>query len=193
MEVITLNNEAFQNSCKTLFSTLDDDYDLVIGISKGGEYVLEAFALNTINKAIQFKIISIQRPSTTGFKKNKILRHLLKLLPYTILDLLRVYEAKKAQKNIATNISMPNVSIDLVDLNLKSIKKVLVLDDAVDSGVTLTKVVEAISKIIPEAIVVTAVLSWTNSRSLMIPNHYVYKDALVRFPWSLDYKSKSDG
>ena len=193
MEVITLNNEAFQNSCKTLFSTLDDDYDLVIGISKGGEYVLEAFALNTINKVIQFKIISIQRPSTTGFKKNKLLRHLLKLLPYTILDRLRVYEAKKNQKNIATNISMPDVSIDLVDLNLKSIKKVLVLDDAVDSGVTLTKVVEAISKIIPEAIVVTAVLSWTNSRSLITPNHYVYKDVLVRFPWSLDYKSKSDG
>ena len=189
MKVVTLDKDTFQENCKALFNKFDHDFDLVVGIFQGGKYVLDVFIEHNKNDSIKFKTVTIQRDGTTGFKSNKMLRYILKRLPYSISNKLRVYEAKKLKrqaKAMTTNIEM---DFDIKSSVKNKIKKVLILDDAIDSGHTMAIATKTITKVIPDVKIVTAVLSWTNAESIVKPNYFIYKDVLVRFPWSLDYKA----
>jgi hypoxanthine phosphoribosyltransferase len=69
--------------------------------------------------------------------------------------------------------------------------RILVVDDAVDSGRTLEVVLRWLRGRCPDAEVRSAVLTVTTPRPLLIPDFYLYyPDVLIRFPWSLDNKTQ---
>ena len=74
----------------------------------------------------------------------------------------------------------------ILNLNCKSI---LIIDDAIDSGKTMFVVNENIKRRFPKAKIKIAVISWTLNESIIKPDFYLYKNILVRFPWSLDFKN----
>ena len=45
-------------------------------------------------------------------------------------------------------------------------------------------------KLFPNAQIKNAVISWTIESSIIKPDYYLFKNVLVRFPWSKDYKGK---
>ncbi len=67
-------------------------------------------------------------------------------------------------------------------------RKILVVDDAVDSGYTLSHVLEAVKAVLPAgAEVRSAVITVTTDDPLVMPDFYLYNDkTLVRFPWAMD-------
>lgn len=65
--------------------------------------------------------------------------------------------------------------------------RILVVDDAVDSGATLRTVIATIRSTWPDAEIRSAVLTVTRSRPLILPDYTLYpRGTLLRFPWSLD-------
>lgn len=194
MEIITLNKEAFQKKCNALFSKIDGNFDLVIGIRQGGVYVLEAykqFNTNT-NSSTVYKEVTLQRKTTRGLKSNAIVKWLLQHLPEMVLNWLRLREAKTQQRRVEV-IDFQSVDFQIPDAQISKFKTVLVLDDAIDSGVTMKTVVNTVAQVLPNAKITTAVLSWTYDNAIIQPDVYLYIDTLLRFWWSLDYKSKTHG
>ena len=77
------------------------------------------------------------------------------------------------------------------DLGKKDIiKKILIIDDAIDTGKTMFIVENSLRKLLPNTQIKTAVISWTIENSIVKPDYYLFKNCLVRFPWSKDYKHK---
>ena len=196
MKVITLNKKLFQEKSKELFSNIEGDFDLVIGILNGGGYLLDEFKKQNTNSATLFKTIKIQRESTSKIKENSIVKFILKILPYSILDRLRVNEHKSQKERpflAPEDYSDNTVSTNLFNIEKsKKINRILILDDALDSGKTMNKVINTCKTICKVADIETAVIAWTNLESLTQPNYYLYKENLLRFPWSLDFKNKND-
>lgn len=65
--------------------------------------------------------------------------------------------------------------------------KILIVDDAIDSGTTATSVRNAISSLNPDAEIRIAVITVTQPYSLKFADFYLYGDGtLIRFPWSID-------
>ena len=192
IEVITLNREIFSEKCSELIGRIDFRSDLIVGILGGGGYIIDEIMSEVGLDSTQFELDKLQRGNK--FKSNYIIKSILKFLPYRITNKLRIFESKKARSSIV-DLNLTEVSAESIDfkLNLDSretVKNILILDDAIDTGRTMFIVKNSLSKLFPESQVNTAVISWTQENSIIKPDYYLYKNILVRFPWSLDYKGK---
>ena len=184
----------FLSKCKELINEVDVAPDLVIGILNGGGYLVEAFKEDVHYKTKRFEQIKLQRV-VESIKNNPILKILFKLLPYIILDKLRNHESIKDRKSIDSMnlVELANIKIDFKissTSNNKLIKTILIIDDAIDTGRTVFVVKSNLKKVFPEVEIKIAVISWTLEASIIAPDYYIYKNILVRFPWSKDYKGK---
>jgi hypoxanthine phosphoribosyltransferase len=61
------------------------------------------------------------------------------------------------------------------------------VDDAVDTGTTLSVVMDAVRRHAPQAAKIrSAAITVTTERPLISPDYALYYRQLCRFPWSLD-------
>lgn len=158
--------------------------DVILGIRSGGAYVAEAVACHFPEARLGY--ITSRRPSTG--KKGKLgLKRLLRYLPVALLDALRILEARllarsgNPERKVAIDISQ-----DVRELMAQPSTKILLVDDAVDSGYTLRAVVDTLSALTPGRLFTAAITS-TTSAPVMMPDFLLYNDnVLVRFPWSMD-------
>ena len=68
--------------------------------------------------------------------------------------------------------------------------RILIIDDAVDSGATLAATIDHIQAIAgPDAVLRTAAITVTTAAPSIEPNFMLYRYVLCRFPWSLDFKN----
>lgn len=181
MKVVTLDSEKFADSCRCLAAMVEQggfSPDVLVGIRTGGEHVARAM-LPAFFKAPRMECVELRRPTTAS--KSRV-RGLLSRLPRCVADLLRIVESKV--------LSMRNPRrrpFDNLPQSLRSLAgaRVLIVDDAVDSGATMLAVTEAIRAANPQARVMTAAITLTTRRPLIAPDYSLFK-TLVRFPWSMD-------
>lgn len=186
MEVITLNNSTFGEKCAQLKAKLDVQPDMVVGILTGGGYVVSAFNYS------QFELVKLQRDN--WMKNHFLVRWILRLLPYSLSNNLRRFESEKARKSINT-IDLDSLKQNVIEFAFnstvkKKIQNILILDDAIDTGKTMFVIKNNLKKLFPNAAIKTAVVSWTIETSVVKPDYYLFKNTLVRFPWSKDYKGR---
>jgi hypoxanthine-guanine phosphoribosyltransferase len=62
----------------------------------------------------------------------------------------------------------------------------LVVDDAVDSGATLMRVLAELRKLVPDGTVIRSAVVAVTTKTPLIEPDYVFHRQLCRFPWSLD-------
>lgn len=180
-KVITLTGTDFEKHCLQLETIVLADYrpDLVIGIRTGGLLVSEI-----IFKYCKHDEITLRRPTSAG--KNKLLHHLLKVLPYSVLDLLRIIESVILDKCCSHKPRTGGLNIPET---VKDATKILIIDDAVDSGATLKAVVDAVRDAAPNAEICSAAITVTTAHPLIMPDYCLYNNhTLIRFPWSMDAK-----
>lgn len=191
MKVITLNNKDFLNGSQECITLIDFKPDVVFQILNGGGYLGGVMAVNELFIGIPFVNVKVQR-SAEGIKSSIVFKCLMKLLPYWVLDKLRILESAKA---IKTRRGKDLVALSKTNINLgyslgQSVKNILIVDDAIDTGKTMFLVKSNLKRQYPNANIKIAVLSWTLEDSIVKPDFYVYKNVLIRFPWSKDYKGK---
>jgi len=159
--------------------------DLIVGVERGGVYVAAGMFVDTAHTSVK-----ACRPSTAGKTRHKKTMSLLKVMPQWALNVMRVAEAHLLRLSPPRNVTV-NITDDARQAISKA-RRILVVDDAIDSGTTLRGVITELSTIVnqhgnrPE--IRTAVITVTTSRPAIDADYYIYKNAtLIRFPWSADY------
>ncbi len=193
MKIITLNKNAFFKVCKEVIQKIEDKPNLVVGVLNGGGYMYSAIKEVEGFKKLGFHDIKLQEIKSSKKYKN-FFKPVLKILPYTILNRLRVCESDRSRRAI-NNIRIDELKNQKIDFDFdsilkKPIKRILIVDDAIDTGITMFVVKNNIRKLFPDAEIKVAVISWTIEESIVTPDYYLYKNTLVRYPWSIDYKER---
>lgn len=192
MKVITLNNEAFIKSCSELVSKIKVKPDLLVGILNGGGYVFYEVKRELNSDTIDFKSVKLQR--SNWIKNISLLKTTLRLLPYKITNKLRIIESGKARKSIDSfnlnGLTNQYLSFFSNEEVRPTPSNILILDDAIDTGKTMLAVKNKLTSLFPDSQIKVAVISWTIEKSIIKPDYFVFKNVLVRFPWSKDYKGK---
>lgn len=187
MKVLTADSREFARLClklKEMVKSSGYEYDILIGIARGGVYVADYFESD-----MTFSI-KTQRAGTSV--KTHGLSRILRRLPSFVNMALRCAEAKALE--IRDRFFKPapvqvSVGDRLRDMLRQGGHKVLVVDDAADSGRSLLSVLNAISECGSNEIR-SAVITVTRKHPAAIPDYALFRNStLVRFPWSADMKN----
>ncbi|WP_323006239.1 phosphoribosyltransferase [Pseudorhodobacter sp.] len=195
--VVTLDDAALEKVMKELWAkvgTTNVSPDCIVGIATGGLLCAEK-----LKPTVDIPVLScaLRRPGTK-IKKISGIKRLLGIMPYGISNWMRRIEdrllATRENKPSGTNPSeSKQLSSDVETITRfvtdKGLRHVLVIDDAVDSGVTLGSVVAALRAALPpETTLTTAVITQTRSLVAFEPDVSLYRNTLCRFPWSFDFR-----
>lgn len=182
--VVSFDEKCLADACRRLGGMVaDSGYapDVIVGIRSGGEYV--AAGMITMFPKARLGGIDLKRPWTRSkdrFKK------ILRFLPSGVLDRLRILESCLIALKAPRVNDVVMVPQELLGMGAV---KILVVDDAVDSGVTLASVIKAFANANPGATIRSAVITVTTVSPMVTPDYSLYNNrTLIRFPWSMDWK-----
>lgn len=168
-------------------------FDAIIGIRRGGSFVCDAFCKVFPEALYGARYdITLQRPSTK--RKGGVTGAVLRCLPMKVLDMLRIAESRVLSffNRHRKGRRLPEVVMEagLTEiLSHTAQPRVLIIDDAIDSGTTMAAVVSALKKLNPDVGVTTAVITVTTSDPAVTADFTIYRNrTLIRFPWSNDYR-----
>ncbi len=173
---------------------IDSGYDpnLIVGIPTGGRLVVDE--MKRLSKTSNICFISKQRKSTAT-KQKLGLKKYLPYLPRILNNVLRHLESwlleRKFEKKRDELLSEEASLIDLDDETKKMVidsKKILVVDDAIDSGQTMKVIIETIRQYNPVAEIKLAVINTTFINPLVKPDYCLFQRQIVRYPWANDVK-----
>ncbi|MCD7923447.1 MAG: hypothetical protein LUI85_01615 [Bacteroides sp.] len=194
-------DQDFVNLCKALADlSLRDDYkpDVVIGILTGGgimgKICNERFQEKIVDKTVKYAEVKLQRVSTKA--KNKIgIRTVLNILPRPVLNWMRIIEVYFFEVKVLF-VKPRREGILQFDEETEEIlkerhKKVLLIDDCIDTGYTLKIIRDFIINNYPGNEVRIAVATVSHHRPVIRPNYTLYNRVLLRFPWAYDVKHEN--
>lgn len=193
--VVSLDRKRFNDVCAELMRHVSDDRrpDALIGIRTGGLVVAEAMAKAAGGDMPVFSV-TCRRPSSRHKPTSSTVRRVVAHLPRPLLDQLRVLEHAVLTRKPA---AAPQGEYQFDEDELHDVESwmrssgerpsVLIVDDAVDSGTTLSLVLDAVRRRAPRAATIrSAAITVTTERPLTLPDYALYHRQLCRFPWSLD-------
>lgn len=199
--VMTFNEAALQaNAGRLLHMVRGAGFvpELVIGIRTGG-YVVAEKMKPLLDPSVAILPFTCRRPGTKRKSKPGV-KLLLRYLPYMLADRLRVVEhlLRMARKSSPSSLALApdGAESDAIAAQIKALgttPKILIVDDAVDSGRTLAAVEDAIRALAPSATVKSAAITVTMPTPIRNPEFSLYRYALCRFPWSFDFKPDRAG
>lgn len=189
MKVITLTYNKAMVAIEQLIAQTDFRPDIVVGVLNGGKTIFDQYKKSPQFNQAHFVEVKLQRQSTK-VKKNKWVKTLLRAMPYWLSNRLRVIESNKvrAKINSINKADLSTTAFLLDHLPTIDARKILIVDDAIDSGKTMYVLYQQLQKKYPNAELKSAVLAWTIPTSIVQPNYYLYKNTLLRYPWSKDFK-----
>lgn len=197
MKVINLLGADFESACHHLASKVLETYqpDLVVGVLTGGGYVGREM-MKALPESLDRKYteIKIQRLSTKK-KEKGLLKVIIKYSPTFLLNWMRMLESvvleRKAKKDNPKRTGTIIIPEEIDEFLKESPKKILLVDDAIDSGATLNLLKEHLGIYYKDAAIKLAVITVTTPHPITDADYYLYHDrVLVRFPWSNDVKKK---
>lgn len=181
MNYIELSIEDVRKKSKILFDIIKKyyDYDLVIFIAKGSFIIGEELA--RLNNT---PLIEITAKRKGGYLKS-IIKHSFKFVPKKILINLRKKEMKSS---VHEKKSERYVNFDEEKYhNYLSAKKILLVDDSIDSGNTIISIYNKIKEVYPKSVIKIAVFN-EMKKSKRKADYKLYTDHMICGPWSSDSK-----
>lgn len=186
VRVVDCLGGSFSAHCRALSELVTADYapDLVVAVREGGLHVAREMLAGSMD-GLELVSVSSRRPGTSA-KRRLNTALVLRRLPRFVTDRLRILE-HHARVRLGARSQPPSVEIDDdTRSRIARSARILVVDDAVDSGTTLAAVVQHLSAL-GGAEIRTAVLAVTFPRPVILPDHALYRrGVLLRFPWSDD-------
>ena len=197
MQVLTLNPNDFGGHAQSLAKAVEDNsdtsFDAIVAVRRGGSFVCDAFCRHFPKDRYGERFdVTLQRPSSK--RKEGTVGKILRSLPLSLLNAMRKAEAVLLTllRNVKKGSPLPDVKIpDGLEaiLTMKKRPKILVIDDAIDSGDTILAIADRIRKTKPDTMICVAVMTETTSKPRIRANYTLYRNkTLIRFPWSNDYK-----
>ena len=190
----TLDPPRFAIACASLMHQVTAQYrpDLLVGVRTGGLVVAHGMTDAAANR-IPVMPLTCRRASTAAKSRLGVLPAILAALPQPIVDGLRWLEhrllsARRRRQVAPQEIDHAEASaIGAYLAGQPRSCRVLVVDDAVDSGVTLATVLRLLRQAAPPGTELrSAVVTVTLDQPLVEPDFALYRGVLCRFPWSFD-------
>lgn len=200
--VRTLVAEEFQTACTRLSELVCADlpaggYDVIAGVRRGGSIVCDAMLRDMPAAAYTLRAdVKLQRPSTK--RKGAVFSKILATLPRPVLDWLRIIESLMLDarhrlrdmrgRKPATPVDIPaQLAAALADA---AAPRVLIIDDAIDSGETLFSIITALKQLNARAEIRVAVLTVTTCNPRVDADYALHRDrTLLRLPWAADARN----
>lgn len=188
MDIISLTHSDFDEQSLSLYKLVKSDGynpELVISIATGGDFVVESFNLPSEIKSYSIKK---QRVSTKTKDGASWFFYVLNKMPLFVANVLRrVEHAIRCWRfdvgyENKENCNCISYGIDFYP----DVKRILIVDDAVDTGETLRCICHCVQDLYQTAEIRTAVIVTTIKDSYFKPYYSLYENVLVRFPWSKD-------
>jgi hypoxanthine phosphoribosyltransferase len=192
--VITLNQPEFEAACASLMRMVMADYEptLLVGIRTGGLVVAEAMA-RSLSRPMVVLPLTCRRPGTATKSRLPFLHEVLGTLPRGVVDAMRIVEHRLLTSRRKRSSKAPSVDHDEAAAIAALLAertdqhRLLVVDDAVDSGATLAAVMELLRSSCPSRTeICTAVITVTLDSPRIMPDFVLHHRVLCRFPWSFD-------
>jgi len=190
----TLRQPAFDAACAKLMRLVEADFTptVVVGVRTGGLTVARAMVRAAATN-LPVLPITCQRAATATKGRLRWLRPLLAALPLPLVDFLRRLEhrlliTRRVRKPPMQTIDRAEAAAIATMLATPTeAPRVLVADDAVDSGVTLITVLRLLREICPPGSEIrSAAITQTLEHPAVRPDYVLYRGLLCRFPWSFD-------
>jgi uncharacterized protein len=192
---LSFDHEDFVAACAELMRRVirDGRPDLIIGIPTGGLYVAESMA-RAVDGKIPVLALTCRRPSSRHKPGSALARKLVARLPRPILDRLRLWEHSllihKPNQAPPGPYEFDRDELSAFDdwvAGAGERPSLLVADDAIDSGTTLSLVLDVVRRRTPAAAKIrSSVITVTTDTRLVKSDYALYHRQLCRFPWSLD-------
>lgn len=187
MDYLELSIEKLNEECQKWALEIKKEYnpDLIIYIAKGGYLIGKSFS-----EFFKVPLIGI-KTERTGNKIKSFLTPLILKLPTKICDILRIIELKT---NLHNRYKERKIKVNLTfnKLDKNKIKKILIIDDSVDTGYSMKAVFNEIKKSFLNAeIKLAAINVWEESIKTINIDFCIYKNTIIRTPMSKDSKEYS--
>lgn len=191
--VLTLSGAQFHDACALLGDRINElcSPDLIVVVPRAGDFIW-----GELKKIPAFEEVNVvQIKAQRGFTKHKskgLIKPVLVRLPRAINNFLRHLEA--TVRELMFYLRGPGVSRFLeyedgvVDCVVKA-KRIVIIDDAIDSGVSIKNIREFLSQKNPLATIHVAVITTTFEEPLVFADISLYDRQIIRFPWAEDYDS----
>jgi hypoxanthine phosphoribosyltransferase len=202
IKIQTIDRQAFREGCGRLWDISQQGFqpNLVVGVRSGGWCVAEEMKVARNPPGVLFVPLTCRRPTSDVKGKSALFLWSLKVLPYPILNLLRLVEyyaltlprcravrrTGAAELRVADEIELAGIR-DAVAA-LRSDARVLIVDDSLDSGATLAIVIKTVRSLLPaQSIVRTAAYTVLGPAPIVEADFFLYQRINCRFPWSYDF------
>lgn len=195
--VRTLTDAAFGAACAELMAQVERTYapSLLVGVRTGGLVVAEKMAcvVPSLPTGIPVAPLTCRRAATIAKARLPMLGQALSALPRSVTDALRIAELRLSagrRRARAPTQAVDQAEADAIATYVRAGppgQRLLVVDDAVDSGVTLCAVLRVLRGLCPEDTEIrSAAVTVTLDRPLVEPDFALHRGVLCRFPWALD-------
>lgn len=165
---------------------------LVVGIRTGGLIVAECM-VGAASTAVPLLPVTCRRATTGAKSRTPLFRAALATLPQSVVDLLRRAEHRLLSATRTHSTRPQEIDLGEVDAiadwvaHIAAPSRILLADDAVDSGVTLGTVLGHLRAVCPsDTEIRTAVITQTLAQPMTRPDYALFHGTLCRFPWSFD-------
>ena len=190
--VKTLSREEFSDTCRRFAAQIKQSGYMpgyIVGIARGGDYV--AAEMKETFKTGDRNVASVKLQRKGSAIKGGAVAKILRRLPRKVNDALRMAESRLYafwQRMSPPSLERAPLPEGFASRLMESgARDVLIVDDAMDSGVTLASVAHAVKEIDPGLRVRTAVLTRTRTHTLTRPDFTFFPvGTIVRFPWAPD-------
>lgn len=162
---------------------------LVVGIETGGAQLVTRIDWAKVGASPRIGYLTCRRRSTTA-KKRFNLRALLRRMPGPVNDILRRLEHwwRECCSEVPAEREVSADELPYQELGERGVERVLVMDDAVDSGATLDIIDTHLRGKLPaESQIRHAAVTVTRTTPIRRPDYALYEGVLCRFPWSDDF------
>lgn len=181
MKYTELSKENLSAEIKPLLEKISEDFtpQAILFAAKGGFYLGQ--------QASKYFCVPMfeAHAERTGGKIKKILAPVIRIIPKKLKIFLRKTELSS---NIHKKSTVRNIYINNPDIF--SYKKILFIDDSVDTGATALAIIEKFKN--KNITIKTAALNiMTDSLKNIKTDYYVYQDTMVCGPWSSDSKENN--
>lgn len=155
--------------------------DMVVYVAKAG-FIIG----NEIARTLHVELIGVETVREKGNRLKAVIAPLVRVLPDWIRNVLIFFELKSGihkrnNKRIIRFIDKKKI------IWSKTIRKILVVDDSVDTGTSILAVINALKKEYENAEIRVAGLNvWDKSEELVKVDYCLYRNTIIKSPMSKD-------
>jgi hypoxanthine phosphoribosyltransferase len=190
----TLLQPDFDAACADLMHLVENSFtpSVVVGIRTGG-WIVAGSMVRAASTPLLVLPLTSRRAATAAKSRLPLFRTLLAALPRPVLDVLRRLEHRwliKPRVGRVPDQWADRTEADAIASAIEGMVEaphILVVDDAIDSGVTLATVLGLLREVCPRGTEIrSAAVTQTLENPIVKPDYVLFHGTLCRFPWSFD-------